>query len=52
MAADVSALFVALAGLSGGWVLVEELPIACGARVTFFAGPKKVVKEMAWLSPG
>jgi hypothetical protein len=29
----------------------EELPIACGARVTFFAGPKKVTKETAWFSP-
>jgi hypothetical protein len=29
----------------------EELPIAYGARVTFFAGPKKVTKETAWLTP-
>jgi hypothetical protein len=37
-------------GVSAIWFVCEELPIACGARVTFFAGPKKVTKETAWLT--
>jgi hypothetical protein len=38
-------------GFSAPWLACEELPIACGARATFFAGPKKVTKETAWFSP-
>jgi hypothetical protein len=40
-----------LRGASATCLDGEELPIACGARVTFFAGPKKVTKETAWFSP-
>jgi hypothetical protein len=44
-------LVLVLAGRFRDLVGFEELPIACGARVTFFAGPKKVTKETARLSP-
>jgi hypothetical protein len=46
-----AALCLVLAGRFRGRRDDEELPIAYGARVTFFAGPKKVTKETAWLSP-